>query len=325
MRRLLVLMAAFIVVAACGAPANDDRATATTATALDTTTSAAASTSSTAPLREVLPPTKGPGTAPAGAGAGGPWSTGMSVAFADELGRFTRSEWVTDQAGVPNLITDRNGRLLAYHIDWAAQNGIAVAIREPGPTTKDSTWIRYRVRIDGLPTGKPDPVDPSAVLLDDGRIRLYWMRVVNGRAAIQSAMSNDGVTFKLEPGDRFSTGTELFDPTVVRHGGRWLLVTGPDGAHHAYADDGLTFGPDLGPFLVEGTATMVWAAYAAGDTTTLLTAAPGRPPLTVHRSVAGGAFTRTFVLSVDGSSPAPDAGLVPFNGGFALAYLRPLG
>ena len=324
MRRRLVLIAAFLAVAACGSPSTGDRASDATSSTAAVTSSTAASTTTT-PLREVLPPTKGPGTAPAGAGAGGPWSTGLSVAYADELGRFTRTEWVTDQAGVPNLVTDRNGRLLAYHIDWAAQNGMAVAVREPGPTTKESTWIRYRLRIDGLPTGKPDPVDPSAVLLDDGRIRLYWMRVVDGRATIQSAISNDGVTFVFEPGARFSTGTELFDPTVVRHAGRWLLVTGPDGKHHAYSDDGLTFGPDLGPFLVEGTATMVWAAFSAGETTTLLTAAPGRPPLTVHRSVAGGAFTRAAVLTVDGASPAPDAGLVPFGGGFALAYLRPIG
>lgn len=106
-------------------------------------------------------------------------------------------------------------------------------------------------------------VDPSAVQLDDGRIRIYYFgpselpgagitpgdqaKINNdpakteGDHVIYSAVSDDGINFTADPGERFAK-EKLTDPEVIYHQGRWLMyyslgqITGI-----ASSADGLTF------------------------------------------------------------------------------------
>ena len=99
------------------------------------------------------------------------------------------------------------------------------------------------------------PVDPSVVVLSDGRYRLYYMQPTRQASSgpdtsILSAISSDGINFKRETGVRLAgTGPDknVFDPTVLITPTATYLWSGPDGAHFAVSDDGLTF-KDNGPW-----------------------------------------------------------------------------
>ncbi len=97
-------------------------------------------------------------------------------------------------------------------------------------------------------------VDPSVVQLDDGRIRMYYFgpyfapgttpsdpAKAEGNHTIYSIISDDGINFTGETGERFAA-EKLTDPEVIYHQGRWLMyyslgqTTGI-----ASSTDGLTF------------------------------------------------------------------------------------
>lgn len=65
---------------------------------------------------------------------------------------------------------------------------------------------------------------PGAAVLDDGRVRLY----VTSRGGIRSLISDDGISFTLEPGVRISSTQEapiVADPSVGRAGtGQWVMA-----------------------------------------------------------------------------------------------------
>lgn len=93
-------------------------------------------------------------------------------------------------------------------------------------------------------------VDPSAVQLDDGRVRLYYFgsKVTSGDPAsapgdhvIYSAISDDGLNFTIEPGERFHLA-QVTDPEVVRLDDAWIMYIsiGPTTAITT-STDGLTF------------------------------------------------------------------------------------
>lgn len=121
-------------------------------------------------------------------------------------------------------------------------------------TDGGTTWSdRQAITI----TDKPNEgglVDPSVVQLDDGRIRMYYFgpyfapgtapsdpAKVEGDHAIYSIISDDGINFTGESGERFAA-EKLTDPEVIYHQGRWLMyyslgqITGI-----ASSADGLTF------------------------------------------------------------------------------------
>jgi hypothetical protein len=261
------------------------------------------------------------GEAPANADPGsmGPWSTSAYVAFSNDGVNFADSEFITAQAGVPDIITDADGRLMAYYIDWGHGNIMAAAIRND-----NGTWTRYALEIEGLTNQRPDPVDPSPVLLDDGRIRLYWMHTIDGVASIYSAISDDGISFKLEDGIRFTSDVQIYDPTVVKVEDEWLLVTGPFGEHHAFSEDGLNFADDQGQFVVDGEPAMVWGAWNEGETAYLVTAISGKRPLRLYKTGDAKEFEFVATAIVDGYDPPPDAGITVLDdGSYALAFLTP--
>lgn len=93
-------------------------------------------------------------------------------------------------------------------------------------------------------------VDPSVVQLSDGRLRMYFFgseithgdpASVPGDHVIYSALSEDGLTFTVEPGVRFQS-PGITDPDVLRVGDAWWMVLSRgQETLLARSEDGLTF------------------------------------------------------------------------------------
>ena len=118
-------------------------------------------------------PVQGQGDPPPGVGGSGPWLTRIMLASSTDGLTFTRTgEIVADQGGVPNMILDNDGRVRVYYVAWQQSGGVGgadgnftvVAIR-----TAPGEWVYHRVLIEGAPPSPHSAVDPSVVLLSDGR------------------------------------------------------------------------------------------------------------------------------------------------------------
>lgn len=273
-KHLLVSIVMCLVLAACAAPATTvapPPAPATPAPPTAAPTNTAAPAPTVAPTKPPAPtpapdllvsdlvPKKGKGTAPQGAGGSGPWSTRLMLATSKDGLTFTRTNTViSDQAGVPNVMLDKEGRARIYYIDFGNNNIIAVAIQKSA-----NEWVLRKVSLAGLPKGS-DPVDPTVVLLSDGKYRLYYMQAEIGKKpTIYSAISNDGVNFTKEDGERYNP-SDVYDPIVLQTKDSWLLWTGPDGKHSAKSKDGLKF-DDTGEFKVDGKTFHTWATVSIPD------------------------------------------------------------
>lgn len=262
---------------------------------------------------------------PDGAGGQGPWSTGMAVSASPNGTSFPRATSIIDQAGVPSLLALPDGRLLAYFVSWAQRNVMAVGIRDIA-----GAWTYYRVAVEGFRTdvGGANGVDPSAVLMNDGSIRLFWMQPVGtpGRSQIYSATSAPGsalgVRFVVDPGARLDRGTMVYDPTVAHCGGEWLMwVSAPGPDVFATSSDGLSFTeqsmpPGLG-------AAFPWSAACLPDgRTRLLTSREPSAGLPFVGDVSG--FTEDGSSVLPGGA-LPDAGWARLpDGTWELAYLQPI-
>ena len=112
-----------------------------------------------------------------------------------------------------------------------------------GPTICTSHGVFYQPPAFGVAVGQPI-ADPTATVLDDGRIRLYAYAQGIG---IVSAVSNDGRLFTEEEGVRI-TGTEAGQPRVWRlPDGRWRMYISKVKEIASFtSDDGLDFIKDPG-------------------------------------------------------------------------------
>jgi hypothetical protein len=274
-----------------------------------------------------LTPAAGRGTPPANARGLGPWATRLMLATSRDGLSFKRTNKVlADQTGVPNAMVDKDGHARIYYIDFGNGNIIAAAIQK-GP----DDWVYRRVKIEGLPrgsktfegrAGSSDPVDPTVVLLPDGRYRLYYMQGTP-LPKIYSAISSNGIHFLKEDGLRYTAAPDpVFDPCVLRTPQGWLLWSGPEGRYTAKSSDGLSFA-STGEFKVEGRVFMTWSAVEAPAGFRLFGNFIGRG--------AGGGLTSVYSkdglswkaesgprLSREGADPALEAGVAPDNGACLL-------
>lgn len=95
---------------------------------------------------------------------------------------------------------------------------------------------------------------PDAIVLPDGRVRLYYVTAAGMQHGIGSAISSDGLNFVKEPGIRVP---DLVDPALVKMGDRYLLFAAsiderfakvPRGIYYLESSDGLQFGNPIAVF-----------------------------------------------------------------------------
>lgn len=197
------------------------------------------------------PPKPSPGPRPGPNETDGPWNRDLQVAYSNDGLAFGEASPFIERAGVPCVIRDGGGRLVAVFQwfpfdDEAAFDKVAVAFSEDG----GATWTKpARMVFSGLPANLMRPFDPTVVQLADGRYRLYFTSNElggAGRPAIYSAISADAVNYTFEPGARFAPAGGTVDAAAVWFAGAWHLFSHTSQAntgkgYHAVSADGLAF------------------------------------------------------------------------------------
>ena len=182
----------------------------------------------------------------------GPWDGDLWLLESKDGLRFEKQRLLVEAAGVPTLIADRTGRLVAL-FQWfpedrrEAWDRVAVSIS----TDQGATWTDPEpIVVEGYPDDLMRPFDPTIVELEDGRYRLYFTTNSKGKGRscprIASAISADARRWTWEPGDRLAVGGEfVIDCAAARLGDEWHLfspVQEREGsAYHAVSMDGLEF------------------------------------------------------------------------------------
>ncbi|HSW30168.1 MAG TPA: exo-alpha-sialidase [Longimicrobiales bacterium] len=175
----------------------------------------------------------------------GPWyHTVRSATSSDGLTfRDEREGNLVLHASVPSAIRLADGTVVVYFVDFSSGSperlGCVVS-RDRGATYQ---W--GGCAISGLRSVKA--VDPCPVLLEDGRVRLYYYASSDnvdaaGPHPIHSAISTDGIHFAYEA--TAFTADGLVDPDVFWTGSQWVMHVfslAAGGTLVATSADGLSF------------------------------------------------------------------------------------
>lgn len=176
----------------------------------------------------------------------GPYKDKVSYATGTSLTSWTDSKKIlAEHASVPDVVV-KDGVVHVYFVD-VSEDGKPEQVGHIQSNDGGSTWSAKTIApIQGL--GTKIAVDPTAFLLPDGRIRLYYFDIATTRAGglqnntIYSAISTDGLNFTEEAGIRFKYPA-IFDPCVIKIGDTWRMYVGTDDQKvlSATSTDGLTF------------------------------------------------------------------------------------
>ncbi|MBI4612229.1 MAG: exo-alpha-sialidase [Planctomycetes bacterium] len=189
----------------------------------------------------------------------GPWDGDLWLLESDGGIEFGSARQVVRGVGVPTLIADRSGRLVAL-FQWFPEDREDAFDRVAVSFSEDSakSWSDPRpIVIDEFPRELLRPCDPTVVELQDGRFRLYFTSATKGARwpskdpreavpGIYSAISEDAIRWRFEPGVRLAVeGEPVIDCAAARLGKTWHLyspVQDVEGrAYHAVSEDGLAF------------------------------------------------------------------------------------
>lgn len=167
---------------------------------------------------------------------------------------FTRGEEVADHASVPDMVKTKDGDLLFYAVDGAnrSKSGIMVGRSKDNGKTWELGSMQLKSSANGI-----GGADPEAILLNDGKIRLFYVVMPKNKPPlgsngapvatgeenkIVSATSTDGINFTEESGTRYASKSLVTDPDVIKIDSTWFmyLAEGPKQTY-ATSTDGLTF------------------------------------------------------------------------------------
>jgi hypothetical protein len=173
----------------------------------------------------------------------GPWNNDVLVYRVDPRGEVAQIA-TFERAGVPTLARLKDGRLIAAHQYFPEHDDASfdkVAVRFSSDEGK--TWTLPQViRLSGLPEGMRFPFDPTLVPVPGGRVRLYFTSLRGRRfdesvPAIYSAISDNGVDYRFEPGMRFGVeGRIVIDCAVVLHKGVFHLYAPDNGVQPRFGE-----------------------------------------------------------------------------------------
>ncbi len=162
----------------------------------------------------------------------------MSATSVDALHWTVAPDVLRDAGSVPDVVTLPNGILHIYFVDGLSP---APGLLQGSP---QQGWQPLELSLtDGPSMGI---VDPDAMLLPDGRIRLFYLAAMPANPtaprAVYSAVSEDGIHFTQEEGVRVAV-EHITDPSVVvLPDGTWLMALSRGGTTLlARSTDGVTF------------------------------------------------------------------------------------
>lgn len=251
--------------------------------------------------------------APANASGNGPWVVRTVLRTSPDGESFSGGETIMDQAGVPNLLVTSSGDTYAYYQDWANGNVMGVAIQRAGSTS----WARYKIHVSGfnIAPGGANGVDPSAVELPNGKIRIFWMQ---GASNIYSATSSKGkgrgIIFNFD-GKTALKGFagRVFDPTVVKTDSGWAMWVDSEGTPvYATSKNGKSFTARTGNPLFSNPKTFPWGATRLpnGEIRVIATIhGPGGADGVILKSTDGGKSFTEVVRGVIPSGAGGDSGI----------------
>ncbi len=161
----------------------------------------------------------------------GPYKDNVSYATSNDLLNWTDSGKVlAEHASVPGAVI-KDGVIYIYFVDFS-EDGLPEQLGMIKSTDDGSTWSERKIlKVKGI--GDKIIVDPAPFLLEDGRIRIYYLDFSQRpgpndptfKSKIYSAISKDGENFTQEDWVRF-THDDTFDPDVIKVGDEWNMYAG---------------------------------------------------------------------------------------------------
>ncbi len=181
----------------------------------------------------------------------GPWSRDLWVTESSDATNFKKAKIFVERAGVPSITRDNKDRLVVA-FQWFPKNNKQSFDQVALVFSKDygKTWSQPQpMKIANFPQGYMRPFDPTIISIPNGKIRMYFTsKPQASQPSIFSAISEDGINYIFEPGERFGVrGEMVIDSAVGRIGNTWHLLSpvnikGTRGtAYHAVSTDGLSF------------------------------------------------------------------------------------
>ena len=172
--------------------------------------------------------------------------------FAKEQGtRISPGTGFETQVCDPTIVDLSGGKMRMYYKGANSLNpgpGQSVHKIYSAISSDGLTFQKEGLRIDSETSGDNDWASvPDAIMLPDGRVRLYYVTAAERGHGIGSAISSDGPNFVKEPGIRVPY---LVDPALIKMDDKYVLFAAsiderfggvPKGIYYLESSDGLEF------------------------------------------------------------------------------------
>ena len=175
------------------------------------------------------------------------------LTFTKEQGiRISPGTGFETQVCDPTIVDLPDGKIRMYYKGADSQNagpGQSIHKIYSAISSDGLNFQKEGLRIDSETNGDNGWASvPDAIILPDGRVRIYYVTASNMEHGIGSAISSDGLSFAKEEGLRVPN---LVDPALIKIDGKYILFAAsiderfaalPKGIYYLESSDGLKFG-----------------------------------------------------------------------------------
>src|SRR3989344_4696201 len=193
-------------------------------------------------------------------------NSGILSAISNDGLTFTKEQGVRISPGTgfelqvcdPTMVDLLDGKMRMYYKGADSQNagpGQSIHKIYSAISSDGLTFTKEGLRIDSETSGDNGWASvPDAIILPDGRVRIYYVTAAEMEHGIGSAISSDGLNFVKEAGLRVPN---LVDPALIKIDGKYILFAAsiderfaalPKGIYYLESSDGLKFGEAIAVF-----------------------------------------------------------------------------